>query len=1096
MNKDILKHLLIIFLLLCQTALAQPIRVPRAPDPIAWRIDNLISSPVFLNTKYSEKYVLTSNQVAVMNNPLLVVKTGSPEFTYHDKCSNRLLAPQESCEIIVNFFSTALGIKTSQLTLRYNHNVVPLPVQSLEVRAGRPILQGNVDPSLPTLVSPNTRYPVSFHFANGGTLAATQVRIEKHYPAFFAETADNCQANVLKPGDSCTISGQLTPPARFTASKLNERYHKNKISRNKPIKALRVTQNTEIAVSVALNYAEGEKLLLTTRGVSSTIAVDGSVDKALPANSLVGHTYPVQFSLKNNSNVAISKLVVTRKYPEGVFQETSNTCGTSLAAKASCKVEGTFTARQENAYVVGLNFSYKEGEPVYLNTFTTTRAITVAGDINPSLPPNSVIATEYPIQFNFTNNNDTEVTGIKVIKSYPSEFSESEDTCGSSLLAHTTCYIKGNYLAKDLSAPNPTLTTTFSYLEGAPVTLSVNSKLNEVVLNGEVINALPSISTIGISYPVQFKFNNPSEHAITGAIVHNQLPKDFNIISDDCSDKKVFLAKESCVIEGELTPQSTIDYQVSSSISYDQGPDISVKTSTLAIAVEVDGEVDQALPRNTNLNTRYPVSFSFSNISAGIATEINLTKDYPNDFHEETNTCGKTLQAGSSCVVQGTLTPQSPGTKTVGLQFSYHEGKSIPLQTVTDVNDVAIVGAIKQGLPNAAAINTPYNAIFEFHNTGPSPAHGVKLKNLDSVMIIIDNTCNAILAADQHCKVVGEFYTSQEGSHKAGVSLSYQEGENIDLLTSTHVGKALLVAVGLEGYSSTSQNGKAWEKLNLPQNINLTSITWSDDLQKYLAVGTERNNGIALLSTDGKNWDQYYTTSARSNRVIWNKTLQQFISVGRAGIIETSDTGQRWMRRPVPVSNSLNSVIWSEALHQYVVVGTYGVILTSTNGVNWQTQLSTVSDNLTGIAWSDTLKKYIVVTTTQQLFLISSNGKDWQTYKTAALDRPTYDVTWSADLYQFASAGRFSTICTTNNGTTWAKRNSVSGGLLSYSLNNIIWSHNLNAFFAVDLNAYLYTSNNAINWNYLLLDGNSIDGGRGITGISDGVLLAQPLKFI
>ena len=87
--------------------------------------------------------------------------------------------------------------------------------------------------------------------------------------------------------------------------------------------------------------------------------------------------------------------------------------------------------------------------------------------------------------------------------------------------------------------------------------------------------------------------------------------------------------------------------------------------------------------------------------------------------------------------------------------------------------------------------------------------------------------------------------------------------------------------------------------------------------------------------------------SANPNKVIWNETLGEFITVGAMGIIETSPTGRRWTRIPVSTTSTLNSIVWNKDLKHYVIVGNEGVILTSPDGYSWQIESSKLSDNLT-----------------------------------------------------------------------------------------------------------------------------------------------------
>lgn len=69
----------------------------------------------------------------------------------------------------------------------------------------------------------------------------------------------------------------------------------------------------------------------------------------------------------------------------------------------------------------------------------------------------------------------------------------------------------------------------------------------------------------------------------------------------------------------------------------------------------------------------------------------------------------------------------------------------------------------------------------------------------------------------------------------------------------------------------------------------------------------------------------------------------QFVAVGSAGTIITSQDGRTWTVRYSGVTNTLYSIAWNDK--RYIAVGAGGVILTSTDGINWSPEFSgTVND--------------------------------------------------------------------------------------------------------------------------------------------------------
>jgi|GEM_PF-2021965 hypothetical protein len=67
-------------------------------------------------------------------NKLLTVEKNGPYFSFEDHCTGLKLAPQQTCKVIVHFCSSIEAVRSVQLTLRYNLNVVPLPPQEITVK--------------------------------------------------------------------------------------------------------------------------------------------------------------------------------------------------------------------------------------------------------------------------------------------------------------------------------------------------------------------------------------------------------------------------------------------------------------------------------------------------------------------------------------------------------------------------------------------------------------------------------------------------------------------------------------------------------------------------------------------------------------------------------------------------------------------------------------------------------------------------------------------------------------------------------------------------------------------------------------------------
>ncbi|MEN8165284.1 MAG: hypothetical protein ABFS37_14230 [Acidobacteriota bacterium] len=116
-----------------------------------------------------------------------------------------------------------------------------------------------------------------------------------------------------------------------------------------------------------------------------------------------------------------------------------------------------------------------------------------------------------------------------------------------------------------------------------------------------------------------------------------------------------------------------------------------------------------------------------------------------------------------------------------------------------------------------------------------------------------------------------------------------------------------------------------WEWLNpRPQGHWLGGIAASDSL--VVAVGS----GGILVSEDADDWE-LVLSGVFLHDVIW--AGDQFVAVGRSGIIMTSSDGRDWTVRHYSNIGYLNRVIFNGQL--FLAVGVSGMTATSPDGISW-----------------------------------------------------------------------------------------------------------------------------------------------------------------
>jgi hypothetical protein len=258
-----------------------------------------------------------------------------------------------------------------------------------------------------------------------------------------------------------------------------------------------------------------------------------------------------------------------------------------------------------------------------------------------------------------------------------------------------------------------------------------------------------------------------------------------------------------------------------------------------------------------------------------------------------------------------------------------------------------------------------------------------------------------------------------------------------------------------------------------------------------------------VIDDSGKSWQETIISSTyQPNKVIWANS--QFMAVGHAGIVITSNSVSGWTLQHTGTNNMLWGVTWSGT--QYVVVGENKTILTSPDGINWTIRsIGDVSDfRLYGIVWSGS--KFIAVganmVNNQTEIQVSTDGIVWTASPFTVHSGELTSIAWSGNLFvavgsYFEEGTRKPLLLTSPNGIDWTNRSSPNTG--GYSLNDVIWTGSKFVTVGSGVSGY---SNDGINWSYVANPAIGILGvcysgktfvgaGNGIYTSSDGVNWTQ-----
>jgi hypothetical protein len=263
--------------------------------------------------------------------------------------------------------------------------------------------------------------------------------------------------------------------------------------------------------------------------------------------------------------------------------------------------------------------------------------------------------------------------------------------------------------------------------------------------------------------------------------------------------------------------------------------------------------------------------------------------------------------------------------------------------------------------------------------------------------------------------------------------------------------------------NKTIYNGSKWK-----------SITWSPELNIYVATSVSGNNNRIMTSPDTINWK--YSDSVPSNKwtsIVWASSLNKFIVVGKTGYLNrimTSVNGYNWTVINAPNDNDLESICWSPSLNLLVAVSSTGNnnrVITSNNGTNWIIQLSP-NNNWKSVCWSPTLNLFIAVANSgiNDRVMTSPDGIVWTSRYISSNNNwnSVASSTTSNLVVAVANDGDINRSMVSTNGINWTSIQSAG----SYEWNNVIWCNYLSRFIAVassGIGNRVMTSTNGLSWS-------------------------------
>jgi len=735
----------------------------------------------------------------------------SGDFVQGNNCGSTL-ATGASCTINVTFTPTVSGTRSGTLTVTDNAAGSP---QTASLTGTGTVPVASVSPSSLSLGSQplgTTSASQAVTISNTGGAALTLGSITS--TGDFGQT-NNCGASVA-PGGSCAISVTFTPSN--TGGRTG---------------TLAITDNAA---------GSPHSVSLTGSGIALSPAANVSPSSLDFGVQAVGATSNVQtVTLTNGGSGA---LVITSIGTTTSAFTPVNNCGSQLAAGASCAINITFTPAASGAVGDVLLITDNAGSGLQVVNLTGTGGAPMA-----SLGPTSLA---FSIRFiglpgaaqavALTNIGNLPLV-ISSITTSASNFVETSN-CGTSLPAGASCTVNVTFTYTFGGATSGTLSIADS-APGSPHSVSLGMAGRSSQL---------SLSASGLNFGGQAAGSTSSAQSVTltnsgmtsVSISSITLNSDAFVQTGSCPAS--LFAGGTCTLSVAFAP--TASGSVSGTITVvDNAGDSPQKVSLLG-----SGSAPSVVLAPSNLSfAATPVGTTSAAQIVALANigqaPLSLTGIGASGDFAQSNNCGSSLAAGTSCLMGVTFAPTTTGTRTGLLSVSDNAAGS--------AQSVSLSGTGGQGTPAPAVGLSPSGLSFanQLVNT-TSSSQAVTLSNTGSAALSIGgivaigdfgqtNNCGTSVSAGGSCTINVTFAPSATGARTGTLTITDNASGSPHAVNLTGTGTAPAISLAPSSLSFTSQAvgmSSAAQTVTLTNTgsapLNVPSITPSGDFSQANNCGT------------------------------------------------------------------------------------------------------------------------------------------------------------------------------------------------------------------------------------------------------------------
>lgn len=524
-------------------------------------------------------------------------------------------------------------------------------------------------------------------------------------------------------------------------------------------------------------------------------------------NQIVGTTSAAQVvALANTGTAPLSLLGVAAA---GDFAVAS-TCGTSLAAGASCALNVTFAPTSAGAKTADLAISTNAAASplihVVLTGTGTAPGLSIAGATNFG---DVLLNTTASATVTLSNGGTAPATGLAISVAGATTFGQT-NTCGTSLAAGASCSIALTFAPTAAGAQSATLSISAN-APAAPLSAA---------LTGAGVAPLAKVSPASLTFgPQGLNTTSPAQAVtvsnagstpltVTGfAIAGAEFAQ-----TNNCATQ--LAAGASCTVNVTFTPtslgptSSTLTVNVGApataqTVALSGTGTLNVSPGSLAFGAQVVGTASAISSVALRNDSASPVT--------GIAPLIAGT-----DFTFTTN-CG-TLNAGASCAIDVRFAPTAAGPRNAVLVIPFSGPGSPAAVALSGTGTAPVPAPVLQVSPASLSLASALNvesapSTVTVANTGNAPLtlSSIALANNASGAFALTNNCVSPLAAGASCTVSVTFRPTAATSPQTStlnVTVAAPAASQSVALTGTVASPALTLAPTTVSFGAVAR-GKA-----------------------------------------------------------------------------------------------------------------------------------------------------------------------------------------------------------------------------------------------------------------------------------------------